>query len=301
MNFKQLKYFITVSKMGSVNKAAKELDISNITIKTALSKLHLELGVELFKISQTGVILTSEGEEFYKFACDILHKVENTKYFFKELKKESNNNLTIISNYSDIIRSTYVASCIEQKSENLNFNLVEVPLEEEVSLIKNNLGDIGFLVISSLSYKSFLQSISSNHMEFIKLFEGEVFVILGKGSSLYNSQSLSLDSLKDKTELIWCNDINRYYQKSNSVKSPSKNIFISDISQCTTLLSSMDSYLTTSSIIKLNEFKNKDFKIYSLKGLKEKNILGYIKNKNSKLTKEAMEFLLLVEESLKEE
>lgn len=301
MNFKQLKYFITVSKMGSVNRAAKELDISNITIKTALSKLHLELGVELFKISQTGVILTSEGEEFYKFACDILHKVESTKKFFKELKKENNKNLTIISNYSDIIRSTYVASCIKQKSENLNFNLVEVPLEEDISLIKNNLGDIGFLVISSLSYKSFLQSISSNHMEFIKLFEGEIFAVIGKGSSLYNSESLSLDSLKDKCALIWCNDINRYYHKSNSLKSPSKNIFISDMSQCTTLLSSMDSYLITSSIIDLNEFKNNDFKIFTLKGLKEKNILGYIKNKNSKLTKEAMEFLLLVEESLKGE
>ena len=58
MTLTQLKYAITVSEAGSMNQAAKELFISQPTLSLAIRDLEEEIGVELFRRSSRGILLT---------------------------------------------------------------------------------------------------------------------------------------------------------------------------------------------------------------------------------------------------
>ena len=72
MNTSQLKNFISVAQTLNYSEAAMGAYISQPALTKQINKLESELGVRLFNRSRHGVSLTYAGEEFYKFAVDIL-------------------------------------------------------------------------------------------------------------------------------------------------------------------------------------------------------------------------------------
>ena len=72
MNFYQLTYFIEAVKSGSLNKAARELNVNPSTLTIALNNLEKEIGCSLMERSHKGIFLTHEGELFFEDAIKIL-------------------------------------------------------------------------------------------------------------------------------------------------------------------------------------------------------------------------------------
>jgi DNA-binding transcriptional LysR family regulator len=68
MNIENLRYFVNVAKLGSINKATKETFITRQGISSAISKLEEELSSKLFRRSAKGVLLTEIGEYFLPYA-----------------------------------------------------------------------------------------------------------------------------------------------------------------------------------------------------------------------------------------
>lgn len=62
MEVSQLRYFLELSRVGSMSKAAETLNISPQGISIAIRRMEKELGVELFFRSSRGLILTEIGE-----------------------------------------------------------------------------------------------------------------------------------------------------------------------------------------------------------------------------------------------
>ena len=83
MNTSQLKNFISVAQTLNYSETAKSAYISQPALTKQINKLESELGVKLFDRSKHGVSLTYAGEEFYKYAVDILDSIrqaENRMY-----------------------------------------------------------------------------------------------------------------------------------------------------------------------------------------------------------------------------
>lgn len=76
MTLTQLKYAITVSEAGSMNQAAKELFISQPSLSLAIRDLEEEIGVELFRRSSRGILLTPDGEEFIGYAKQVVEQYQ---------------------------------------------------------------------------------------------------------------------------------------------------------------------------------------------------------------------------------
>lgn len=64
MTLQQLHYVITISEVGSLNKAAEILYISQPSLSSAVQDLENELGFPLFHRSGKGMSLTNDGLEF---------------------------------------------------------------------------------------------------------------------------------------------------------------------------------------------------------------------------------------------
>lgn len=58
MTINQLKYIIAISKVNSINEAAKKLYISQPSLTNALQSLENEVGFDIFIRSKSGISLT---------------------------------------------------------------------------------------------------------------------------------------------------------------------------------------------------------------------------------------------------
>ena len=90
MTLAQLKYVITIADTGSMNEAAKLLFISQPSLSLALKELENEIGTELFKRSNRGVVLTPEGQEFLGYARQVTeqYKLMESRYIEKKNVKK---------------------------------------------------------------------------------------------------------------------------------------------------------------------------------------------------------------------
>ena len=76
MNVKYFKYALTVLECGSINKAAKSLGFSQSNLSIYIKSLEHELGFTIFRRTNTGIILTKEGELFISSAKKIVAELE---------------------------------------------------------------------------------------------------------------------------------------------------------------------------------------------------------------------------------
>ena len=85
MNLIKLKYFIAVCEEKSVIAAAERLHISQPSLSCAIKELEKEYGVSLFKRQHKGMLLTAEGEEFFKLSKSLIAHAESVEQIMNEL------------------------------------------------------------------------------------------------------------------------------------------------------------------------------------------------------------------------
>ncbi len=88
MHTKQLHYFITTVRKGSIAGAARALDIAQPAVSQQLASLEREMSSTLLNRSFSGVSLTPAGEVFYDHAQKIMWQVEQAKAAMREVGKK---------------------------------------------------------------------------------------------------------------------------------------------------------------------------------------------------------------------
>lgn len=76
MTLQQIKYILTISQTGSMNKAAEILYVSQPSLTAAVHELERELGITIFLRSGRGVHLTQDGSEFLTYARQLYHQYD---------------------------------------------------------------------------------------------------------------------------------------------------------------------------------------------------------------------------------
>ncbi|MDX3904469.1 MAG: LysR substrate-binding domain-containing protein [Pigmentiphaga sp.] len=88
MNLRALKRFLAIAELGSINKAAAHLNVSQPSLTKDLQELEEALGVALFTRTARGVSLTAFGETIYtraKLVDAELRKLENEARALREV------------------------------------------------------------------------------------------------------------------------------------------------------------------------------------------------------------------------
>lgn len=79
MELRQLRYFREIADTGSINEAARRLNMSQPPLSYQLKQLEAELQVRLFERSSQGVVLTEAGKLLYSRAGDLLSYESSTR------------------------------------------------------------------------------------------------------------------------------------------------------------------------------------------------------------------------------
>ena len=89
MNILHLKYVISIAENGSINKAAEELHVAQPNLSRVVKEMESDLGIQFFRRSSKGMMLTPDGELFVNQARKILEQIDDAfAAFSKTLGKE---------------------------------------------------------------------------------------------------------------------------------------------------------------------------------------------------------------------
>ena len=79
MEIRQLEYFHEIAATGSINEAARRLNMSQPPLSYQIKQLEAELKVKLFERTRAGVTLTEAGKLLYDRTENILGYVRSTE------------------------------------------------------------------------------------------------------------------------------------------------------------------------------------------------------------------------------
>lgn len=187
MEFRVLRYFLTVAREGSITGAANSLHLTQPTLSRQLQDLEKELGQTLLIRGKHKITLTPEGMILRKRAEEIVDMVEKTEAEFNSISDVIGGDIYIGSGETDSMK--YIASVmkdIQQEYPNVKFHVYSGNAEDVIEKLDKGLLDFGVLI----------QPIDLSKYDNITLPEKDLWgVLMLKSSPLAKKEFVTLEDL----------------------------------------------------------------------------------------------------------
>lgn len=206
MEFRVLRYFLTVAREGSITGAANSLHLTQPTLSRQLQELEKELGQKLFIRGKYKVSLTPEGMFLRKRAEEIVEMVEKTEAEFNSISDIVSGDIYIGCGETDSMK--YIAKAMKELQNgypDIKFHIFSGNAEDVVEKLDKGLLDFGVLI----------QPIDLSKYDHITMPEKDVWgVIMRKDSPLASKKVIKLEDLAD-VPLIASRQMSKKYSASS--------------------------------------------------------------------------------------
>lgn len=196
MTLAQLKYAITVAKVSSMNEAARRLFISQPSLSASIKELEDEIGIELFRRSNRGVSITSEGEEFIGYARQVVEQynlLEN-RFIDKNVIKKK---FSVSMQHYTFAVNAFVELVKQFGMEEYEFAVHETKTRDVIEDVKNLRSEIGILYLNEFNGKVLAKIFKENNLEFHEILKCGIYVYLWKNHPLAGKTEITLEELQE--------------------------------------------------------------------------------------------------------
>jgi len=196
MTIQQLRYAVTISEVGSLNKASEILYVAQPSLTSAIRELEKELDVTLFSRSGRGVTLTNEGTEFIRHARQVLQQYDGLLERFGKSGARKKHFGVSTQHYSFAVKS-FVELVKRFGMDEYEFAIRETRTRDIIDDVFSGKSEIGILYLSDFNRKPLEKLMRSNQLEFHPLTQCEAYVYLWKGHPLARKPSIRFEDLAD--------------------------------------------------------------------------------------------------------
>lgn len=148
MDFKKLKYVLTVAEVQSISKAAAILYISQPSLSHIISNIEKELGVKIFNRTATPISLTYAGEKFVETAKEILKLNSKLTKEFSDISEMKKGRISIgMPSVRAYFMLPHVLPLFHEKYPRIKLTLIEGNSQQLEYLLLNSKIDIAFTII----------------------------------------------------------------------------------------------------------------------------------------------------------
>lgn len=214
MNIQYLKYVVEVDKMGSINKAAKNLYMGQPNLSAAIKELEKDLGISIFYRSKKGVFPTKDGEKFLVYAKKIISDINQLESLYT-----ANTDSTIRFSIA-ACRATYITMAVSnfindlknKKEMTVNFN--ETNSLNVIHEVANGNAEIGIIRCQNIHENFFVSLLKSKNLIFEPLWEFKMLLTFSENHPLALKKKIKAEMLKKYIEIIQ-GDIKIPVEKNN--------------------------------------------------------------------------------------
>lgn len=166
INLKHLEYFITVARLGSINKAAQTLYISQPYLGKIIKDLESSVGTVLFQRTRGGVSLTPDGEDFIIHAETILKEMEKMQHFSNVSSASGHSLVVSMTKFSHIMEC--FIEVIKRHNDEPTFvhRLSEGTPEEVIEDVYSGQANIGVLHFDSKRHGEMKAQLSAQRLKY---------------------------------------------------------------------------------------------------------------------------------------
>ena len=285
MTLQQLRYVVAIAEHKSINKAAGELFVTQPSLSGALKELETELNIEIFVRTNRGIVITPEGEEFLGYARQMLehYQLIEDKYVGggKAKKKFS----VSMQHYTFAVEA-FIKMAKEFGVNEYEFAVYETITAEVIENVRNQKSEIGILYINDFNEKVMRKLFKDGEMEFVKLFDCQIYVYLSKNHPLaVQGSRITMEQLKEYPCLSFDQGSSNSFYFAEEVLSTydyKQIIKASDRATLLNLMIGLTGYTLCSGLI-CQELNGDEYAAIPL-DTEEIMTIGYIKKKNMPLS-----------------
>lgn len=169
MTFQQLYYVSEVAKLGSINRAAKSLFVSQSTISNAIKELESEFRLQLFVRTASGISITSSGKRFLSYARSLIDQKERTEKIFKISASKKFSQLTIASQHIAYSSKALIDLIHNSMDHEFEFVLKEINIGSLIDDVSHGHSDIGIVFISDIMMSYVTDLLNDHYLEYHEL------------------------------------------------------------------------------------------------------------------------------------
>lgn len=190
MNIEELKYFLNVAKIKSISKVANSSHISQSALSQQLSKLEKKLDVTVFKRSNKGVELTTEGKIVFKYSEKILNLYDN---LLLEISKNKQNKNNLIIETSCLSASYIFPQIIPKLSSRFNNFSYDISNKSKTNVSINLINNLCDINVGSVN-------VSDQDLSSIYLGDDDL-ILVSRSSSISDLNNVPFLLLKDEINI----------------------------------------------------------------------------------------------------
>lgn len=196
MNLNHLQYFVKLAHLEHYTKAAKDLSITQPSLSHAISSLEEELGTKLFEKQGRNVSLTKYGKIFLKYVEKSLEYLQEGVEKTKALTCATSGLIDL--GYIYTLEAEFMPAMVrkflkEHEDKNFGFTFTSSNTKSIIEGLKNEKYDLGFC--SKVE--------GENSIEFIKVKQEELVVVVPKGHALSKHKEIDLKETVDYKQIAF--------------------------------------------------------------------------------------------------
>lgn len=225
MRLEQLQYFLEIAECHSINKASRNLFISQPALSQAIRDFEKELGITLFKRSKQGTFLTTEGEIIYKDAKTIVSQLLSCYQNWLSLSAEKLN----LKGTVDVLAAPLICNIfleeilpdMQKKYPQINIALHEsIAPSELIPAVADRFYNIGANIFYDGNKAEIFALGKKYKLNIDILFESRYLLYISKNHPLAKKSRITSEDLKQYTLVIYsdpkeivCENFSRYFNQ----------------------------------------------------------------------------------------
>lgn len=195
MTLQNLKYAIEISNCNSFSQAAKRLFVSQSTLSAAIRDMEEDLGIQLFHRTNRGITLTYDGEDFIRYAKEI---VELSQYLEQRYRarKTIPMRFSVSSQRLPFATRAFTRIFQEMDSQSYDMAIRECDANSVIHDVSTGKSELGVLAIHDAHRKSLQTLFSSCDVCFHEIAPMKNYVFFRAGHPLSEKPSVTLKDLE---------------------------------------------------------------------------------------------------------
>ena len=200
MNILHLKYALEVARAGSLNKASETLLIAVPNISRSIKELEADLGITIFDRTSKGMNLTPDGEEFIRYAGNIINQLNQMESYYREGTHEK-------QRFSiSVPRACYISEAFAEFSTSLTKEAAEIFYKETnsqrtINNILNHDYNLGIIRYAKNYDNYFKTLLEEKGLIYEMVTEFTYSLVMSSQSPLAEKNEITFDDLHDFIEI----------------------------------------------------------------------------------------------------
>ncbi|MCI6888182.1 MAG: LysR family transcriptional regulator [Lachnospiraceae bacterium] len=203
MNLQLLEYAVEVEKTGSITRAAENLYMNQPHLSRAIRELEKEMGIQIFSRTSRGIIPTEIGEEFLKYARDVLAKMEDLRKL-REKSEQEKQSLLFVSVRGGYIQEAFVRFACEMAGQReFACHLEETDTRSVLSRVsekKSRLGIVRYPEVYDAYYQKLFRE---KDLDCRRMMTMQMCVRISEKHPMVRQENITYLDLMNGTEIVY--------------------------------------------------------------------------------------------------